>query len=632
MSCWSWYWWWGWTALLHLCLVVSVQGNCPKACECKWRDGKETVSCPDADFIDIPRHLDPSTQVLDMRRNKLKILPPDSFVYTGLINLQKVWLTYCQLIHIERGAFRKLINVVEMDVSHNMLRSIPTESLEDLPGLREFRISNNALTYINATAFSPTKELVRLDLSHNKIVYIHKDAISNLQNLEVLKVDHNDLVVLSAEALRPLTLLNVLHLDFNPWDCNCHLEPISKLLKLRNVALSGAPHCSVPNWLENREWITLEEHDFICRPFVTSMSPQILRAAFGENVTLSCGIESNAETVISWYLDNELIDNLTESLIYRLMEHKKQQKPMRFSNLTIMEVSPEDEGTYRCEAENMAGSSHTIITLHVSHEIPSVKMVAPESVYVKGGVFAGVGMMGVFMLLVMAIVCRKRRRSFQRRQSEDKVSTPICSSSINSGSPDHPLAEYQIVPGGEINDTPSSTGLEEGQPWLLGEPSHGYAAGLIMAETNLGNTEIIPEPPDGFKNNQSNPMCVTYPEGMSLPSMGQPGCISFQSNVGRPICESSSRIAWPQDTVVVQQERGGGTVSTVQGKYPDLLDLPQHGGTLAYCTMPRRSATGRAPLNGPIGSPARLMQKGKMLQQHIPKSSNTHADPEGYRS
>ena len=48
-------------------LVASSFGGCPSVCQCKWRDGKETVTCHDANFIDIPKGLDKTTQVLDLR-------------------------------------------------------------------------------------------------------------------------------------------------------------------------------------------------------------------------------------------------------------------------------------------------------------------------------------------------------------------------------------------------------------------------------------------------------------------------------------------------------------------------------------------------------------------------------------
>lgn len=53
--------------LLVLILLFSTLSNttqeCPAGCECKWKSGKESVSCSRARLRSIPQGLNPNTQV-----------------------------------------------------------------------------------------------------------------------------------------------------------------------------------------------------------------------------------------------------------------------------------------------------------------------------------------------------------------------------------------------------------------------------------------------------------------------------------------------------------------------------------------------------------------------------------------
>jgi len=85
-------------------------------CECKWKSGKESVLCLNANLTHIPEPLDAGTQLLDLSGNDIQTIPDDSFASAQLLNLQKVYLAKCRLRLIERHAFRKLINLVELDL------------------------------------------------------------------------------------------------------------------------------------------------------------------------------------------------------------------------------------------------------------------------------------------------------------------------------------------------------------------------------------------------------------------------------------------------------------------------------------------------------------------------------------
>ena len=57
-----------------LTILAYTLSGCPDDCVCMWKNGKETTECINRDRNSIPRGIEPSTQVLDLRGNNLRIL------------------------------------------------------------------------------------------------------------------------------------------------------------------------------------------------------------------------------------------------------------------------------------------------------------------------------------------------------------------------------------------------------------------------------------------------------------------------------------------------------------------------------------------------------------------------------
>lgn len=402
----------------------STFGNaaCPKLCHCKWRDGKETVSCPDADFIDIPRGLDTTTQVLDLRRNNLKILPNDAFLDTGLVNLQKVWLNYCKLKYIIDGAFRHLANLIELDLGDNALAEIPSSPLADISGLRTLSISRNYITVIYKEAFKSVPLLVKLDLSHNNISSVDENSFAFLNRLEDLKLSFNQLKTLPVNVLQPLAGLHGLHVDNNPWHCNCHLRLLRQWLLERNVAASIPPKCLSPDRLRGRGWQTLDEDEFVCVPLVTAVAQRVI-ASHGDNVTLACKVETDDDAAVTWLVGDKTLANTApdSQRKYSVLELDNNDSGARVSNLTIEGAVVQDQGTYRCVAENKAGRVETNLTLKVSEEITEVRYVAKEEKinpfpeWIIGVIAGSIGVIIIFIILITFRFRRKRKSSVKNQ-------------------------------------------------------------------------------------------------------------------------------------------------------------------------------------------------------------------------
>ncbi|XP_042860822.1 uncharacterized protein LOC122246356 [Penaeus japonicus] len=589
---WACVWMWAW-------MGVGVWGGCPKVCECKWRDGKEVVACRNAHFIDIPRGLDPSTQVLDLRHNNLRILPRDSFVYTGLVNLQKVWLSFCNLKRLEKGAFRMLTNVVELDLSNNLLQSIPTAALTDMGGLRHLILSYNKLTTIPKLAFAPTAELVNLDLSHNNLTRLEGGALQNLVSLEVLDLSNNKLVTLNAPDLLPLVMLRVLHLDGNPWHCDCLLRPLRNWMLDRNLAPTVPPTCTDPMWLEGGDWLILDDEDFVCAPQVTALAPRVL-AAEGENVSLACRVESEVETTITWVIGESQLYNASESQRYSLLEFLTPFYTSRISNLTIMDVTPLDQGQYRCIAENRAGRREVNLTLQVSHEVAEVRVANIDNNYMKGGLLGGTCILVVVLLIVCSLIYCKVRSGRQPEEDTDK--TVAAHSSRATTADEHKLAGYHIVPTNELEVSPRRP--QQRQSWRHRDISIEDFSSRVLEKSE--SPVLQQEPVQGPSVPTTAPSNVSYVD-------------IAKTDAGGAQMNPDERTRWRdlsdhQKDIILHRmchrAASQASVGSSNGQYPDLLDLPQpqvgplplqdmhqYGGSLplhslnpSFCTMPRTRA------------------------------------------
>lgn len=595
-------WLWAWLWALAFAQLGAL-ADCPKVCECKWRDGKEVVTCRGAHFIDIPRGLDPSTQVLDLRHNNLKILPEDSFVYMGLVNLQKVWLNFCNLIKLEKGAFRMLNNVVELDLSNNFLRGVPSEALIDLPGLRVLRLAHNGLTVVPASAFLPVPDLVQLDLRNNTITTIESGALRSLAKLGVLELSNNRLTSLDVDELKPLAALRVAHLDGNQWRCDCHLRPLSKWMQARNLAASVAPVCSYPLWLSGNNWQLLDEEEFVCSPVVTAVAPRVL-AAEGENVSLACRVESEVETTITWLAGDAPLQNTSEAQRYTVVEvfgpqQQQQQHTVYMSNLTILDVTPLDGGTYRCMAENRAGRGQVNLTLQVSHEVAEVRVATVDNTYyMKGGVVGGISILAVVLLASCLLIYCKVRSTRRPRQEDDKLVTPQTSRGSDGGE-HHTMTGYQVVPTNDMEEQSSSHRQQPmTPPWMLREASTSSKE----ASGSEGRRQEAVDVP------VTHPVAAT--STVSYVEIPKSGVGAVRTTLEDPTRWKDPFVYHSRDVLLhrvcgrsVSQSAAGASNG---GHYPDLLDLPpqqqfqqqqelqQHAAYLplhtlnpSYCTLPR---------------------------------------------
>lgn len=392
-----------------------ILADCPHLCECKWKSGKESVSCPNANLSSIPLHLDAGTQVLNLSRNNLVIIKHDEFSKADLLNLQKVYISQCRLKSLERYAFRKLINLVELDLSHNSLNSVPSHTFDSIPELRELKLNGNPIQRILNDAFVNIPQLVRLELSECRISMIETKAFAGLEmTLEWLEINFNKLSDITSFSFTILENLHELELAGNPWNCSCSLRPLREWMIKKNVPFGIPPVCHSPPRLRSKSWDKLDLDEFACIPEIFAYESKT-RGVEGRNVTMTCRIAGIPEPSVRWLLKNKVIANLSGSSYTNGKKLYMVHLQNNSSDLTIFSADLQDAGVYVCAAENKAGKAEASVTLAVIRKPPET---AFNNKILIASVITGIALVLASCLIALCVysVRKKQMASWRTRE------------------------------------------------------------------------------------------------------------------------------------------------------------------------------------------------------------------------
>lgn len=414
-----------WMSTLMASTEGRGEGLCPTVCACKWKGGKQTVECIDRALITIPEHVDGSTQVLDMSGNNLQILPQDTFIRTGLLNLQRIYLRSCRLGQIHDLAFRGLTNLVELDLSHNLLTAVPSVTLSHITLLRDLTLAKNPIQKIEGHAFTTVPNLVKLDLSHCDLHTIAPQAFEGLLLLHALKLNGNKLIELRPRTVETLSNLHGVELHDNPWVCDCRLRAVKIWLTDNNIPYPVAPICSGgPERVLDRTFAELTIDDFACRPEMLPVS-RYIDATTGENATIHCRADAVPPAQINWYWNGRLLVNNSAFSSYQKVHVYESGQFEKVSRLVLTNAQETDSSDFYCVAENRAGNAEANFTLHVSMRQAGMATLGSGQI---AGLSAALVILILFILLIILfLLVRLRRTPFVDTKTPNRLDTVITS-------------------------------------------------------------------------------------------------------------------------------------------------------------------------------------------------------------
>lgn len=439
-----------------ICILFNCSFILPvhaKGCATIWMDGKETAKCDGQGLISVPSGLSSSIHVIRLENNNFQILPSKVFQERGLVNLQKIFLSNCTLGMIAQDAFHQLNHLVELDLSQNLLTSVPSESFRNLINVRRLLLRQNPIKSLRESNFVSLSKLEHLDLSHCQIDSIEAGSFRGIQYLKSLKLNNNRLTTLASNVFVDIPPLYTIALENNPWNCDCELRPLHRWISDNNMLLEP-PQCKTPAKYENKAWSKMYIFELACTPVLlpseTENSGQI-----GSNATFRCLIKSSPKPEIDWrvqepndlalpsntqsssaasnqvpqpsppYTLNTLSTNpylnspvSTAEERYIISEPIIELDDVVISTFTLINLQPEDaQRKFVCNAKNSAGLAQETFTINVYSASTGV---------LKNGSISWTLLIILFLIILFCLV---GLFVFTRRRKQSKSS----SSTTNGG-------------------------------------------------------------------------------------------------------------------------------------------------------------------------------------------------------
>ncbi|XP_052893494.1 amphoterin-induced protein 2-like [Anopheles moucheti] len=646
--------------------TVSGEPNCPSACQCKWKGGKQAVECLSGNLFTIPENIDHSTQVLDVSGNNLQIISNETFVRSNLLNLQKLYMRDCRIGQIDDGAFAGLTNLVELDLSINLLTAVPSAAFQHIVSLRDLTLARNHIQKIESHAFRNVTALTKLDLSFCSIQTIAPQAFEGLGSLHSLKLNGNQLSELRPKTIETLSRLHGIELHENPWVCDCRLRAAKLWLTEHNIPYPIAPTCAGgPERVMDKTFGELQVDDFACKPEMLPVR-RFIQAYSGENATIECRSSAVPSATVNWYWNGKLLVNNSHFSAYQRVLVYEQGNFEKRSKLTLTNAQETDSSEFYCVVENRAGTAEANFTLHVT-----MRDIAIDNRQIIGLSAALVILILFILLIILFLLVRLRRIPMTETKTPNQVEviTSVSPSSNVNGkvatpindchSPDRKNApgDLKCCPSAAANpvqkpprltDLPYSTSHYDGGGSLIASgqcfvsPTHsltGNNPDLINDTKRLGSgTDLatgsagVPSATDPLAHLSQLQMQATTALNTALALMDpveRPGSGEYS----RAGCDSlypsglwethSSNLA----TTGLEHGGGGGVVTTGHGPYsdklpilgasttgPTMLNLDDETSSVDYLsrTFPRThlttglslttSTTGHAGAYGPAGA------------------------------
>lgn len=483
---------WSWTAVLLTiilagCIVRSADAerSCPASCQCKWKGGKQAVECIDKQLIIIPEHIDYSTQVLDMSGNNLQILPRETFIRTNLLNLQKLYLRNCRLGQIDDGAFAGLTNLVELDLSLNLLTAVPSASFLHIASLRDLTLARNHIQKIESHAFRNVSSLTKLDLSYCEIQTIAPQAFEGLTSLHSLKLNGNQLSELRPKTIETLSKLHGVELHENPWVCDCRLRATKVWITDNNIPYPIAPICAGgPERIIGKTFAELHVDDFACKPEMLPVR-RYIQAYTGENASIECRTSAVPSANVNWYWNGKLLANNSQFSSYQRVYVYEQGLFEKRSRLVLTNAQETDSNEFYCVVENRAGTAEANFTLHVVMRDIGFAIENKQII----GLSAALVILILFILLIILFLLVRLRRipmTETKTPGQVEVITSVSPSSNVNGKVSTPINDVHSPDRKNSGDLKCANPVQK-PPRLTDLPystSHYDAGGSLIAAGN----------------------------------------------------------------------------------------------------------------------------------------------------
>ena len=160
----------------------------------------------------------PALEELTLANNNLWSVPAG--ILCDLDNLKSLNLSHNHLLEVSNvglsaGSSSCQTDLVEIDLSNNVISSLSGGDLGQAPSLRVLDLANNRISILSDDAFAGLVQLREIDLSGNQLSALPPNVFNKSQQLEKLFLQNNSLTLITSELFSSLSQLKVLNLSRN---------------------------------------------------------------------------------------------------------------------------------------------------------------------------------------------------------------------------------------------------------------------------------------------------------------------------------------------------------------------------------------------------------------------------------
>ena len=207
-------------------------------------------------------HLTGITEILDLSNQNITALLANDF--TGLSNLQNLWLYENDLRTLPADVFTDLSSLRTLSLYRNKFRTLPADVFTGLSSLQTLNLDGNRLNNLDANLFADLSSLQTLSLYDNRLTNLPIDVFSGLSSLQTLSLYDNRLTNLPMGVFSDLSSLQTLNLDNNRLT-NLPIDVFSGLSSLQTLSLSGNTLSTLPDGafsnLSNLKFLSLDDNE-----------------------------------------------------------------------------------------------------------------------------------------------------------------------------------------------------------------------------------------------------------------------------------------------------------------------------------------------------------------------------------
>ncbi|GFS18058.1 leucine-rich repeat and fibronectin type III domain-containing protein 1-like protein [Elysia marginata] len=343
---------------------------CPKACFCAPHS--KNVLCTSKNFTRIPDGIPEDTIELILNQNKFTNTGLTRRNFTGLRNVENLYLKECGIETVAVETFSDLIHLQRLDISRNKIRFLADFTFRGL-NLKHLNIDGNVGLQLSLGAFAGMT---------TQGLYMHECGLRKLPvdlmiplngSLKILWLHGNNFESLSDKWLYFFNTLGHIRLGGNSFHCNCELEWLFAFYKTSNSLFSSedVPICGSPTLLKNRNFNDLSADDFRCQLPTFKNVDAVFDSKMGK---LSCTARGDPAPTLYWIRP----DGTTEKFYPRDLSSTAPDAmtPLQQSRrhetqgvLFLAGVKLEDKENYRCVASNPAGN----VTFNFNVAWPNMK-------------------------------------------------------------------------------------------------------------------------------------------------------------------------------------------------------------------------------------------------------------------